>query len=205
MRMADGLINMRMYTENEIRLKILNEPNVQLEFLTDSYPRSCYQITLMEDQIRVDFGYFHFEENKDSLYLKLSDYGKTWKFIEYTYVLNQEYELFKIDENNYYISGNVLYSKSIFEDIIPDTPHGKVLRQAEELKDICDAYYIDDCSWPLHKNHFYEKKDYDTFIEDLRENEKHGYFGGLRSGRGIIRTPQGLIFIGRVNKAGKLE
>lgn len=199
------MINMKTYTENEIRLKILNEPNVQLEFLTASYPRSCYQITLLEDQIRVDFGYFQFEENKDSLYLKLSDYGKTWKFIEYTYVLNQEYKLFKIDERYDYIEGNVLYSKSIFKGITHDTPHGKVLRQAEELKDICDAYYIDDSSLPLNKNNFYEKKDYNTFIEVLRENERHGYFGGFRSGRGIIRTPQGLKFIGRVNKAGKLE
>lgn len=71
-----------VYTENELRLKILNNPNIQLRFLKDSYPRSNYQITLMEDKIRVDFGYGEFKEDNNSLYLNLCDYGKTWTFME---------------------------------------------------------------------------------------------------------------------------
>ena len=192
---------MKTYTENELRLKILNNPNIQLDFLTDSNPRSCYQITLVEDQIRVDFGYFQFEENQDSLYLKLSDYGKTWKFREYTYVLNQEYELFKIDENSYYISGNVLYRKSIFEGITPDTPHGRVLKHTEELKDICDAYYIDDGFLPIRKENFFEKEQYDLFIKELKSLKPDG----SKVGKGLVRTPKGMKFIGIVNQFGQLE
>ncbi len=192
---------MKTYTENELRLKILNNPNAQIEFLTDMHPRSCYQITLLEDQIRVDFGYFQFEENQDSLYLKLSDYGKTWKFIEYTYVLNHEYELFKINEKNYYIEGNVLYSRSLFKGIIPDTPHGKVLKQAEELKDICDAYYIDDGSFPIRKENFFEKDQYDLFIKELKSLKPEG----AKVGKGLVRTSKGMKFVGVVNKLGQLE
>ena len=192
---------MKTYTENELRLKILNNPNAQIEFLTDMHPRSCYQITLMEDQIRVDFGYFQFEENKDSLYLKLSDYGKTWKFVEYTYVLNHEYELFKINERGYYIERNVLYSRSLFKGIISDTPHGKVLRQAEELKDICDAYYIDDGSFPIRKENFFEKDQYDLFIKELKSLKSDG----TKVGKGLVRTPKGMKFVGIVNQLGQLE
>ena len=192
---------MKTYTENELRLKILNNPNIQLEFLIDMYPRSCYQTTLLEDQIRVDFGYFQFEENKDSLYFKLSDYGKTWKFIEYTYVLNQEYELFKIDERYQYIKGNVLYSKSIFPSITYDIPHGKVIKQAEELKDICDAYYIDDGFLPIRKENFFEKDQYDLFIKELKSIKPNG----AKVGKGLVRTPKGLKFVGIVNQLGQLE
>ncbi len=200
---------MKQYTEDEIRLKILNEPDAQIEFLTNTDYGSYYKLTLLEDKIKVDFGFdFAFSinfEKEDPLYLKLSDYGKTWKFIDYTYVLNQEYELFKIDERYYYIQGNVLYSKSIFKGITPDTPHGKVLRQADYLKDICDAYYIDDGKLPLNKNNFFEKKDYQIFIATLRYNDKHGLSGGFSSGRGIVRTNNGLKFIGRVDKFGNLK
>ena len=122
-----------------------------------------------------------------------------------TYVLNQEYDLFKIDEEHYYIKGNVLYRKSIFPSIVRDTPHGKVIRQAEELKDICDGYFIDDGSLPLNKNKLFEKKDYQIFIAALRYNDKHGLSGGFYSGRGIVKTNDGFKFIGRVNKSGELE
>ena len=73
---------MEKYTEQELALKILNNPHMQLKFLKCSYPRSSYQATVIGDAIRVDFGYFEFKEDKNSLYFKLSDYGITWEFRE---------------------------------------------------------------------------------------------------------------------------
>lgn len=59
-----------VFNENELRLIILNNPNIQIHFLVDAYPRMCQQVTLLEDGIRVDFGYSVFVENEIYSYTK---------------------------------------------------------------------------------------------------------------------------------------
>ena len=68
------------FTETELRLIILNNPNIKINILKDSYPRADQQVTLLENGIRIDFGYGCFKEDKDSLYYKLGEYGVTWEF-----------------------------------------------------------------------------------------------------------------------------
>ena len=65
-------------TDKMLRLIVLENPHLGIEVLEGMHPRADSQVTLLEEGIRVDYGYGKFEENRDSRYFKLIDFGDTW-------------------------------------------------------------------------------------------------------------------------------
>ena len=73
---------MKNYSDNDLKLKILNNPDIQICVLKKAHPRSNSQVVLLPDGIRIDYGFNSFKEDRDSLYFKFSEYGIEWEFWE---------------------------------------------------------------------------------------------------------------------------
>lgn len=76
-------------TDKMLRLIVLENPHLDIEVLEGMHPRADSQVTLLEDGIRIDYGYGKFEENRDSRYFKLIDFGDTWDLYENYLAVNR--------------------------------------------------------------------------------------------------------------------
>ena len=91
-----------MYTEQELRYLIINNPDAQIRILKKPYPRAPYKINLSENKIMIDFGWdaikpeynpFDGQTHRvDRLIFLLSDYGEEWIFTEPEKLRTQRYE-----------------------------------------------------------------------------------------------------------------
>lgn len=80
-------------------------------------------------------------------------------------------------------------------------PSKAVLKQSDNLAELCDGFYIDVCEPIFEKQFIYPKKEYYKFlyiIEELKkENVKYTAYG-------FIKTDKGLIYVAKMNENGKL-
>ena len=86
-------------------------------------------------------------------------------------------------------------------DYILDYELGKILKQSENLEEVCDGFYIDDGKQEICINDMYTH--FNTFKNDMRYYKNCCV--GNYIGYGFIKTDKGLIYVAKMNENGELE